>query len=40
MEWFNDFDFIQVLAPKIFGEKSIPKAYHGRISFILLKNHD
>ncbi|OIT18984.1 PREDICTED: phospholipase A1-II 1-like [Nicotiana attenuata] len=29
MEWFNDFDFIQVSAPEIFGQKSIPKVHHG-----------
>lgn len=29
MEWFNDFDFIQVSAPKIFGEKSDLKVHHG-----------
>ncbi|KAM3362170.1 phospholipase A1-II 1 [Capsicum galapagoense] len=29
MEWFNDFDFIQVSAPIIFGENSVPKVHHG-----------
>ncbi|PHU26091.1 Phospholipase A1-II 1 [Capsicum chinense] len=29
MEWFNDFDFIQVSAPIIFGGKSVPKVHHG-----------
>ncbi|TMW90029.1 hypothetical protein EJD97_016281 [Solanum chilense] len=29
MEWFNDFEFIRVSAPKIFGENSDPKVHHG-----------
>ncbi|TMW90032.1 hypothetical protein EJD97_016284 [Solanum chilense] len=29
LEWFNDFDFIQVSATKIFGGKSDPKVHHG-----------
>ncbi|XP_060193421.1 phospholipase A1-II 1-like [Lycium barbarum] len=29
IEWLNDFDFIQVSAPTIFGEKSVPKVHRG-----------
>ncbi|XP_055803555.1 phospholipase A1-II 1-like, partial [Solanum dulcamara] len=29
MEWFNDFQFIRVSAPIIFGEKSDPKVHQG-----------